>query len=160
MMGLFDFLKRKKRRVNKISDFEPLLKVITKEPKDEYVELTEYSYKRVDGHYKFKLGDKVICRSNEPDPLMVGELVSLWDNEGKWTNPIPYVKDEDGKLWGIMGIMRPYSDELYEELSKLKPLEQWNYFLPHEYQYSEETMKRKEEFYNKRKESLNKIYKN
>lgn len=160
-MGLFDFFKRKKNKVNKITDFQPLLDVISKREKEkvEYKELTEYSYKRIDGEYTFKLGDKVICRSNEADPLMVGELVSLWDNEGKWTNPIPYVKDEQGELWGVMGVMRPYSDELYEELSKLKPLEQWNYFMPDEYKYSEETMNQKEEFYQKRKKALESVFK-
>ena len=87
-------------------------------------------------------------------------MVSLWDNEGKWFNPIPYVKDEDGEIWGVMGIMRPYTDELYNKLSKLKPLEQWNYFVPDEYKYSEEVMRRKEEFYQKRKNTLDGIFEN
>ena len=158
-MGLFDFFKRKKRKVNKIEDFKPLVDVISKNKKKEHNELTEYTYRGVDGEFKFKLGDKVICRSNEADPLMVGELISLWNNEGKWSKTIPYIKDEQGEIWGIMGVMRPYSDELYEELSKLKPLEQWNYFMPNEYKYSKEAMKRKEEFYQKRKDTLERVFK-
>jgi hypothetical protein len=112
-MGLFSFFKRKKKEeVNKIQNFQPLLDLMSNKKKIVYEEPTEYHYKRTDGEYTFKLGDRVICRSNEADPLLVGELVSLWDNEGKWSNPIPYVKDEDGEIWGVMGIMRPYTDEL------------------------------------------------
>jgi hypothetical protein len=157
MMGLFEFFKRKKRKVNKVENFQPLMDVISKKKKKTYEEPTEYRYKRTDGEYIFKLGDKLICRSNEPDPLLVGELVSLWDNEGKWPDPIPYVKDEEGEIWGVMGIIRPYSDELYNELSKLKPLEQWNYFVTDKYKYNEEVMEQKEDFYKKRKKSLDRL---
>jgi hypothetical protein len=130
---------------------------VGKEPQKvpEYVPRKSYNYKRMDGEYTLHLGDKVICRSNEADPLMVGNIVEFWDNEGKWGDScIPQVRDiNDGKIWGVMGVIRPYSDKLMEDLKDLKPLEQWNYFIPDEhkdFRYDEETMKRKEESYKRR----------
>jgi hypothetical protein len=32
----------------------------------------------IDGHL-FKVGDKVICRTNEPYPLIVGKIVEFWE---------------------------------------------------------------------------------
>ena len=107
---------------------ENLTKILKKDW-DIKLELTEIER---DG-YTFKLGDKVICRSNEPNPLVIGEIVEFWDNDGKWTNCIPYIKDENGKLWGCMGIIRPYSEKLMTELKHLRPLEQWNYFVDEPY---------------------------
>lgn len=158
-MGIFNFFSGRKKE-NSIKSFKPLIDVISPKQKEEgKKELTHYVYKRVDGEFIFNLGDKVICRSNEPDPLLVGELVSLWDNEGKWESPIPYIKDDNGEIWGIMGVMRPYSDDLYNQLIKMSPLEQWNYFVPKEYRYSEQDILKKEESYNRRKKSLDKIFK-
>ena len=97
--------------------------------------------------YTFNLGDRVICRSNEPNPLVIGEIVEFWDNDGKWTNCIPYIQDEKGKLWGCMGILRPYSEELMSEIENLKPLEQWNYFVDEPYKYNPEKMAQKEKRY-------------
>lgn len=159
MMKFFNFFKKSNKKKKNIEDYQPLIDLI--QPKKEepvtYKELNQYHYKRFDGDYIFKIGDKVICRSNEPDPLIVGEIESFWDNQGKWSEPIPYIKDENGKSWGIMGIIRPYSDKLCDKLIKMKPLEQWNYFVPKEYKYTEEEMVKKETAYQKRKEFLNKI---
>lgn len=115
-----------------------------------YEELTEYKIK---GEI-FKLGDKVICRSNECDPLMVGIIVEFWDNHGKWDNCIPQVKDDsNGKTWGVMGHIKHYSDELMYILKPMKPLEQWNYLIPEDlkkiYSYSQETMDKKQKLYDK-----------
>jgi hypothetical protein len=122
-----------------------------------YEELKYYTIKGI----KYNLGDKVICRSNECDPLTVGTIIEFWDNEGKWSSCIPQVKDEDGKVWGIMGTIVHYTDELHEILKPMRPLEQWNYLLPDNvkemYSYTEEEMDRKEEKYKKlqkNKESL------
>lgn len=102
-----------------------------------------------------KIGDKVICRSNEPYPIMVGKIVEFWDNEGKWETVIPVVRNNrNGKKFNVHGIVRPYSDELMDTLRPLKPLEQWNYFVPEEVRYTEEQMKRKEEAFEKREKSL------
>ena len=113
-----------------------------------YEEITKHTIKDV----TYKLGDKVICRSNECDPLTIGVIVEFWDNGGKWGNPIPQVKDENGDIWGIMGALRPYSEELMTTLEPMRPLEQWNYLLPDNvkemYSYTEEEMVKKEKQYN------------
>lgn len=99
----------------------------------------------------YTLGDRVICRSNEPDPLLIGEIVEFWDNDGKWSDCIPQVRSEsDGLIYGIMGIIKPYSEGLMNELSGLRPLEQWNYFVDEPYKYSEEDIIRKEKSYKAR----------
>lgn len=159
MMKFLNFFKKGNRKKKTIEDYQPLIDLI--KPKKEeplvYKEITQYHYKRIDGNYIFRVGDKVICRSNEPDPLIVGKIESFWDNQGKWSEPIPYIKDEYGNSWGVMGILRPYSNKLYNKLNKMKPLEQWNYFVPKKYKYTEEEMVKKEKAHQKRKELLNKI---
>jgi hypothetical protein len=105
--------------------------------------------------YNFKIGDKVICRSNEPYPLIIGKIIEFWDNEGKWTTPVPVVRNSrNGKKFNVHGIVRPYTHELMDTLRPLKPLEQWNYFVPEDVRYTEEEMKRKEESFEKREKSL------
>lgn len=102
-----------------------------------------------------KVGDKVICRSNEPYPIMVGKIVEFWDNEGKWEQPVPVVRNSrTGKKFNVHGIVRPYSQELMDTLRPMKPLEQWNYFVPEDVRYNEQEMKLKEEAFEKRKKSL------
>lgn len=104
-----------------------------------------------------KIGDKVICRTNEPYPLMVGKIVEFWDNEGQWQKPVPVVRNNrDGKKFNVHGVVRPYSDELMDALRGLKPLEQWNYLVPEEVRYTEDEMKKKEESFNKREKFLKK----
>jgi len=119
----------------------------------------EIRYHKIKG-VMFNLGDKVICRSNECDPLMVGNIVEFWDNNGKWTNCIPQV-EVDGKVWGVIGHIKPYSKKLMEILEPMRALEQWNYLLPSNvkniYSYTQEEMSKKEQKYVKRqkiKESL------
>lgn len=108
----------------------------------------------IQGH-TFKLGDKVICRSNEPYPLMVGKIVEFWDNQGKWTQTVPVVRNNrNGKKFNVHGVVKPYSDELMDTLRPMKPLEQWNYFVPEDVRYTEEEMKRKEEAFEKREKFL------
>ena len=102
-----------------------------------------------------KIGDKVICRSNEPYPIMVGKIIEFWDNEGKWETVVPVVKNNrTGKKFNVHGIVKPYSEELMDTLRPMKPLEQWNYFVPEDVRYTEEEMKRKEEAFEKREKFL------
>jgi len=147
-----DFIQNLKDRFSVISEKERSrrnkqavknLKKILK--KDYSIELGLSEIER-DG-YTLTLGDKVICRSNEPNPLIIGEIVEFWDNDGKWSNCIPHIKDETDKVWGCMGIIRPYSEELMSELKDLKPLEQWNYFVDEPYKYTPEKMDQKEKRY-------------
>lgn len=110
----------------------------------------------IDGQ-TYKIGDKVICRSNEPHPLWVGKIVEFWDNKGKWETAVPRVRNvRTGKIWGVNGVIKPYSEELMNTLRNLKPLEQWNYLVPEEARYSEEQIQRKEEFFKKREKILSK----
>ena len=85
-------------------------------------------YTEVDFGFKsgpLKIGDKVICKSNEPDGYMIGHIKYFYDCEGKWRLPkmlpksyvITYIIEEStGKEWGIMGVVAPYSEELENEL--------------------------------------------
>ena len=119
----------------------------TQTPKKKHKTKTEYE---IGGHL-YKIGDKVICRSNEPHPLWVGKIVEFWDNKGKWETAVPRVRNiRTGKIWGVNGVIKPYSEELMNTLRPLKPLEQWNYLVPEEARYSEEQMLKKEEFFKKR----------
>lgn len=143
------FNKKKKKKPNKVDAMKKLSEALR--PSDRlkivYEEINEY---RIKGHL-YKLGDKVISRSNECDPLLIGTLVEFWDNNGKWDNCIPQIKDNKGKVWGSMGILKPYSDELIEVLKPMRPLEQWNYLLEDNlkkyYSFTEEEMDRKEKQY-------------
>ena len=135
---------------NSITKLNKALHPTNKEITIEYEEITEYEIKGV----VYKLGDRVICRSNECDPLMVGTIISFWDNEGKWSNAIPQVKDDlDGKIYGVMGTVVHYNDELMETLKPMRMLEQWNHLLPDNvkemYSYTEEQMNKKEKQYNR-----------
>jgi hypothetical protein len=136
------------------ADREAFVRVVTNTPKKEkvikpkYTEPVSYTISGVE----YKIGDKVICRSNEPDPLWVGKIVSFWDNHGRWTNATPQIRNvRSGKIYGFMGAIRPYSNELMVILREMKPLEQWNYLIPEELRYTKDEIKRKEDNYLKRK---------
>jgi hypothetical protein len=104
----------------------------------------------IDGH-TFKIGDKVICRTNEPYPLIVGKITEFWDNKGKWDKIVPVVRNSrTGKKFNVHGIIKPYTNELMDTLRSMKPLEQWNYFVPEDVRYTEEEMRKKEEAFEKR----------
>jgi hypothetical protein len=148
---LYDKFVRKKGKQKKTEDSLIKLNNALRPSKDievVYEEINEHKIKGV----IYKLGDKVICRSNECDPLMVGSIIEWWDNNGKWTNPIPQIKDDlDGQVWTHMGTIVHYTDELFNTLKPMRPLEQWNYLLPDNvkeiYSYSEGDMDRKEKQY-------------
>ncbi len=148
---LYDKYIRKKGKEEKTRNSITRLNNALNVPKDievVYEEITEYKIK----DHLYKLGDKVIARSNECDPLTIGIIVEFWNNNGKWDNCIPQIKDEvDGTIWSHMGQLKPYSDELLEILKPMRPLEQWNYLLPDNvkemYSYSKEDMDRKEKQY-------------
>ena len=77
------------------------------------------------GNIDKMIGKRVICRSNEDEPLTIGKIEAVEEMGG---TKIPYVRCEDtGKLWGIMGIMIPYHTGIYEAISRWTPAEQWSY---------------------------------
>lgn len=153
------FKNQEKPKKKSLKDFKPLIDLISKKEKPKKKIIKTYKYIKSDGEFIFNLGDKVICRSNDCNPLLVGHIIEFWDNEGSWDNPIPQIKDIDGKVWGVMGIIRPYSKPLFDLLSKMKPLEQWNHFIPKKYQYTKKEISKKESFYKKNLKNLDKIFK-
>lgn len=144
---LFNGLFKTKKRVDPNKTIEKLNKALRPEKEIQvlYEEVTEYEIRGI----KFKLGDKVIAKSNECDPYLVGEIIEFWDKNGQWSTCIPYIKDVDGNVWGIMGVIKPYSKELEDVIKNLKPLEQYNYFVDDVHKYTEEQMRTKEEKYEK-----------
>lgn len=87
------------------------------------------------GEITLKKGMKVLSRSNEPDPLMIGEIIGFETLNGKYNcdDAFPIVRDyKDGKEYISMTILIPYSDELFNKLEGLEPIEQYNYLIfPH-----------------------------
>ena len=143
------WLGRKKSTKNP-DDVKPLINLIKKEVKEEKKsnkKITTYEYQ---GN-TYKIGDRVICRSNEPHPFWIGKIVEFWDNNGKWSTAVPRVRNlRSGKVWSVNGIIRPMTKELVDTLKTMKPLEQWNYLAPEEAKYTESEMKIKEENFSKR----------
>lgn len=72
---------------------------------------------------KFNIGDRVIVRSNENEPLVQGVITDYMHG-----HPIIRV---DGQPMLVMSHIRPYSRDLWHFLQKMKPIEQWNYLVPH-----------------------------
>jgi len=144
-----NWLSRKKKKDN-LEDVKPLINLIKKDKESKlkkHRKLNNYQYQ---GH-TYNIGDKVICRSNEPHPFWVGKIVEFWDNEGKWSTAVPRVRNlKTGKVWSVLGVIKPVSKELIEKLKTMKPLEQWNYLAPEEARYTESEMKIKEENFSKR----------
>jgi len=162
MWKLFNWVKNpfKRKKVDPRvtdKDRESFAKIIldnknqTKIKKKKFVTKDTYEINGI----KYNIGDKVICRSNEPHPLWYGKIVEFWDNEGKWQTAVPRVRNNrTGKVWGVNGVIQPYTEELMSKLRKMKPLEQWNSLVPEDVRYTEEEMKRKEENFKKREKSL------
>lgn len=72
-------------------------------------------------------GDKVIVIGNENNPAWSGEIVSYFDNNGKWTNQLPIVKKtSNNKEYLCMGIVLPYSNIKLNKLNALDYKERWN----------------------------------
>jgi hypothetical protein len=72
------------------------------------------------------LGTKVIVRSNEPEPLMVGFIKEYVGKDDR--RKIPIVIDAiTGEEFWCFGIVRPYSKELYHTLNTMVSIEQYNY---------------------------------
>lgn len=142
---------KRKSREEKMRELNPLIDLLTSRKVSEEEAVFKLKTYEKNGT-TFKLGDKVLVRSNECGPLLIGNIVEFWDNGGKWSDCIPQIVDSNGNVWGAMGIMKLYTDELYNKIKDFRSLEQWNYFLPSDspLKYSEESMVKKEEAHKKR----------
>lgn len=92
----------------------------------------------------FKLGDIVLARGNEPEPLLKGEIIAfdyVGSNPGRFSSPVPIIKINEEKTIMCMGIMKLYTYELFDFLSKMTPMEQWNYLVREYGQLSEKVSK-------------------
>jgi hypothetical protein len=154
-MKILDFFKNpfKKKVVTKVTDEqkEAFAKIILNKKKQQEGKPNK-KYKTIEtyeiGGITFKIGDKVICRSNEPHPLLVGKIIEFWDNGGKWETAVPIVRNfRNGKRITAHGVVKPYSNDLMDSLRKLKPLEQWNTFVPEEVRYTSDEMEKKEKLF-------------
>jgi len=74
-----------------------------------------------------KIGQRVIVRSNEDEPLLIGKIVGFDDFGGKSASSFPIVEHEgDGTHYVVMGIVRLWSKETEEFLQQFTPQEQWD----------------------------------
>ena len=74
----------------------------------------------------YPVGSRVICRSNQDEPLMFGEITE-WKQKNNISSPIPLIRDEkDGEIYYVMGVIRHYNEDLLSALEKLAYAEQWN----------------------------------
>ena len=147
------FKKVFKKEESKINT-EQLTKIILDTKKNNKTEYKAVNTYEVDGII-FNIGDKVICRSNEPYPILIGKIIEFWDNEGKWEKAVPVVRNiRTGKRFNVHGVIKPYSEELMTTLTPMKPLEQWNHLVPKEARYTKEEMLTKEIAFKKREKVL------
>lgn len=75
-----------------------------------------------------KVGDRVLVRSNEIGPPLVG----IYDHDepicmGKST--VPCVVDDEGKEWYCGGIVVKYNDELHDHLKSMSDSKDGWYYL-------------------------------
>lgn len=160
LKGINPFKKKIKSPKVTDKDRESFAKIILDKKNNKKENQNKKKYKPINTYIiegiEFKVGDKVICRSNEPHPLLVGKIIEFWDNNGKWGRAVPRVKDtRNGRVWNANGVVKPYSEDLMSSLRHLKPLEQWNFLVPEEARYTEAEIKKKVFNYYRRKEKGN-----
>lgn len=72
--------------------------------------------------FEIQVGDKVICRSNEPERFDVGVVVRF---DRIHSNEFPIVLI-NGKEYMVMGLVVKHTDELEKFMESLDWWEQWN----------------------------------
>lgn len=70
------------------------------------------------------VGTKVIVRSNNDEPYMIGVFSGYELKEN--SSPIPVCICNDTTYW-VMGIVVEHNDELQTHLDSMTPKDQWNY---------------------------------
>ena len=92
---------------------------------EDYKRQSEYVDRTLNRVRVSMMNVKVIVRSNENDPLIIGKIIN-YIPLGKSENLFPLVLPEGQKDPVIaMGATVPYTDELMKELEPLTPKEQW-----------------------------------
>jgi len=69
------------------------------------------------------IGERVILRSNEDEPPVVGTLVTWQKMSGN--QEFPVVKQDDGQEVLAFSVLLPYSKELFDLLNSMTPKEGW-----------------------------------
>jgi hypothetical protein len=77
-----------------------------------------------------EIGTRVIVRSNEGGPLIIGKVIGDASEHGLKSNaPVVRVEDTDEELI-CFGIVVPYHKNLFDSLQSLKdPKEQWDFMV-------------------------------
>ena len=82
-------------------------------------------FKLIEYETLYPLGGRLIARSNEDDPLLIGVVLSYERIHDTWFIWIRNEKTHERFLVGNQ-IIRPYSEDLFVALNKLTAKEQWN----------------------------------
>lgn len=91
--------------------------------KSEHDIIKEYKEKKQ--VYNYPVGSKVISRSNENEPYLIG-VISSYIRITKENDLVPVINFGEDKEYVCFSIIRHYSEELCKILDKLSPKEQWN----------------------------------
>jgi len=76
---------------------------------------------------RYPPGIKVMVRSNNDEPLMIGTLLRYEIHPSG--TAMPFVKDEKGKTWVCMSIVLPYNKDVVKNIEGKTPKDQWEYFV-------------------------------
>ncbi len=71
---------------------------------------------------------KVIVRSNEDDPFIVGRIIR---HERIHNTDIPVVESESGETYFCLGIVVAWDEALAARLQAMTPKDQWNHLSKH-----------------------------
>jgi hypothetical protein len=94
---------------------------------EDYKRQSEYVDRTLNRVRVSMINVRVIVRSNESDPLLIGKVIN-YIPLSKSENLFPLVLPEGQKDPVIaMGAMVPYTDEMMEKLEPLSAKEQWDY---------------------------------
>lgn len=74
--------------------------------------------------FELNKGQKVLVRTNEDEPIKVGEFLRF-EPVSQAKNLLPVILLEDGNEVIMMGMVIPYSDEMFSMLSELTPRRQY-----------------------------------
>jgi hypothetical protein len=73
------------------------------------------------------VGTKVISRTNEDEPLIVGVVREDARKTINCRSFVPVIVREDGTEVMSLGITVPYSPQLLRQLERMSPKQQWEY---------------------------------